>query len=150
MLANAGVWISFGLLVYTLTMFFQSMTLDYTNPLGPGPGFLPLWISGILFAVTLIYLWESLKGQVISIREILPQGSARYDISLMLGGLCVFALLVEYVGFGTAGSLLIYLMIMRKYKWYYAMPAALVISFTVSVIFQNLLGVPLPVNEYGW
>lgn len=150
MLANAGVWVGFILLLYAASMFFQSMALDYTNQLGPGSGFLPLWISGILFLVTLFYLWESVRGDVISLREVLPHRGARYDILLMLSGLCIFALTVEFIGFAAAGSLLIYLMIVRKYRWIYAIPAAVIIAFLVSAIFQNLLGVPLPVNEYGW
>lgn len=150
MLANAGVWVSIVLLIYSAGMFFQSLTLDYANQLGPGSGFLPLWISGILFLVTLSYLWQSVRGEGISIREIIPSGSARHDIVYMLTGLCLFALTVEHIGFSSAGSVLIGLMIVRKYKWYYAIPAAVGISFLVSAIFQNLLGVPLPVNEYGW
>ncbi|HWR41918.1 tripartite tricarboxylate transporter TctB family protein [Sporomusa sp.] len=150
MLTNAGVWTSIVLLAYSLTLLFQSLSLDYYNQLGPGPGFLPLWLSGTLVIVTLCYLWDSIKGEVISIGEIFPRGDTLIDIVSMLGGLCFFALVVEYVGFTLSGSLLVFIMTVLKYKWYYALPTAIIVAFSIFIIFQILLGVPLPVNEYGW
>lgn len=149
-LINAGVWAGIFLLVYCGIMFFQSLSLDYANQLGPGPGFMPLWLSGIFTVIVLMYIGESVKNGAISISEIFPRGSALRDILWMIGGLCVFALVVEYIGFSAAGSMLVFVMTMHKYKWYYALPASIAVSAFVLFIFQTLLGVPLPVNEFGW
>ena len=138
------------MLIYSTILFYQSLSLDYSNQLGPGPGFMPLWISGILFVVTLLYIWESLKGKVILVSEIFPRGGALRDIVWMLGGLCVLALVIEYVGFCVSSSLLLFVMTRRKYKWYYALPTSIAVSVLILLVFQNLLGVPLPVNEFGW
>ena len=150
MLKNAGVWVGGFLLIYSGVLFQQSLTLDYYNPIGPGPGFLPLWLSGVLFLVSLLYIWCSLRGEIVPVAELWPAAKARADIFLMLGGLCIFALLVQYIGFVTAASQLVFLMTVRKFKWYYALPASILVSILVLVAFQNALGVPLPVNEFGF
>ena len=138
------------LLAFSGLLFQQSLKLDYYNSLGPGPGFLPLWLSGVLFVVTLFYLWDSLRNEVISLGELLPPGSALPDIGLMLLGLCLFALFVEQIGFVLAGTQLVFLMTVRKFKWYYALAGAALASIILLLAFQKLLGVALPVNDFGW
>ncbi len=150
MIKNAGVWAGVILLAYSAVLFQQSLLLDYYNPLGPGPGFLPLWLSGLLFIVSLLYIWDSIKREVIRLAELLPTGDARLDILLMLTGLCLFALLVETIGFVAAGSQLIFLMTFRKFKWYYALPTSILVAVLLLLAFQKLLGVSLPVNDLGW
>ena len=68
----------------------------------------------------------------------------------VLIGLCLFALLVETIGFVLAASQLIFLMTVRKFRWYKALPSAIAISIVLLLAFQKLLGVFLPVNDFGW
>ena len=150
MIKNAGVWAGAILLAYSALLFQQSLLLDYYNPYGPGPGFLPLWLSGLLFIVALLYILDSIKAEVVKLVDLLPHDDARVDIALMLIGLCLFALLVESIGFVLAGTQLIFLMTLRKFKWYYALPTAASIAVVLLVVFQKLLGVSLPVNDFGW
>ena len=150
MIKNAGVWAGAILLAYSALLFQQSLLLDYYNPYGPGPGFLPLWLSGLLFIVALLYILDSIKAEVVKLVDLLPHDDARVDIALMLIGLCLFALLVESIGFVLAGTQLIFLMTVRKFKWYYALPTAASIAVVLLVVFQKLLGVSLPVNDFGW
>lgn len=150
MIKNAGVWAGAVLLAYSAVLFQQSFQLDYYNPYGPGPGFLPRWLSAMLFVVSVVYIWESVKGEVIRLVDLLPPGDARLDVALMLIGLCLFALLVDDIGFVLAGTQLVFLMTVRKFKWYYALPASLLIAVVLLVSFQKLLGVSLPVNDFGW
>ena len=150
MKGNAGVWAGVALLVFSGVLLQQSLQLEYANSLGPGPGFLPRWLSGILMAVTLLYLWDSIRHEVIRVADLWPKGDARYDIGLMLLGLVLFALLVETTGFVIAGSQLIFLMTVRKFRWQYSAVASVGIAVTLLLAFEKLLGVALPVNEFGW
>jgi len=150
MRGNAGVWAGVFLLAVSGVLMQQSLQLDYANSLGPGPGFLPRWLSGILMVVTLLYLWDSLRNEVIRVADLWPTGDARIDIALMLIGLVVFALIVETAGFVVAGSQLIFLMTMRRFRWHYALVASVGISVILLLAFQKLLGVALPVNDFGW
>lgn len=150
LIKNAGVWAGAFLLVFSGLLFQQSLKLDYYNSLGPGPGFLPLWLSGLLFVITLLYIWDSLKNEVIALGSLLPHHGALPDIGLMLLGLCLFALFVEQIGFVLAGTQLVFLMTVRKFKWYYALGGAALAAVFLLLAFQKFLGVSLPVNDFGW
>lgn len=150
MIKNAGVWAGAVLLAFSGLLFQQSLKLDYYNMLGPGPGFLPLWLSGILFAVSLFYIWDSIRNEVIDLSDLIPHRKALPDIALMLTGLVIFALLVEWIGFVLASSQLVFLMTFRNFKWQYALPTSVAVSVTLLLAFQKLLGVSLPVNDFGW
>lgn len=150
MIKNAGIWAGIILLAFSGVLFQQSLALDYYNMLGPGPGFLPRWLSGLLAAVALCYLWDSLKNNVVTLGDLVPDHHAIPDIALMLTGLCLFALSVETIGFVLASSQLLFLMTVRKFRWYLALPSAIAISIVLLLAFQKLLGVFLPVNDFGW
>lgn len=145
-----GVLTGIGLLVYSGVLFYQAWGLEYYTAFGPGAGFLPLWLSGILFVVTLFYIAECVKDGAVSLKKLFPRGSMLYDILLMFAGLGFTGVFLELVGFVTCGSILLFLMTFRKYKWYYALPISLAVSFLIFTVFETFLGVPLPVNEFGW
>lgn len=150
MIKNAGVWAGVILLAFSGLLIQQSFTLDYINMLGPGPGFLPRWLGGLLGLVSLCYLWDACKHNVIDVGSLLPSRHALPDIALMLLGLCLFALLVETIGFVLAASQLLFLMSLRKFRWQIALPTSIAISVALLLAFQKLLGVFLPVNDFGW
>lgn len=54
------------------------------------------------------------------------------------------------MGFVIAATQLVFLMTVRKFRWYYALPAALIVAVLLLLAFQTLLGVALPVNGFGW
>jgi putative tricarboxylic transport membrane protein len=147
---NAGVWAGIVILVYAITIFYQSFSLDYSTRLGPGPGFFPRWLSGGLIALTLMYIWDSAKNTIISSSDLWPKGRALGTILSMLGGLVIFTTIVDYSGFVIAGSILLFAMFIRDYKWYTALGASVAIAVLLLFVFQSLLGVTLPVNEFGW
>lgn len=147
---NAGVWAGIVILVYAITIFYQSFSLDYSTRLGPGPGFFPRWLSGGLIVLTLMYIWDSAKNTIISSSDLWPKGRALGTILSMLGGLVIFTTIVDYSGFVIAGSILLFAMFIRDYKWYTALGASVAIAVLLLFVFQSLLGVTLPVNEFGW
>ena len=150
LLKNAGLWTGIIFLLYSAVLFFGSFSFFYYTPYGPGPGFLPRWLGGIMFVVTLCYIWDSLRDKVIAVGELFPRGDALYDIALTVGGLCLFAVIINYAGFVISASILLFVMTFRHYRWYYALPSSIAVAFIILALFQNLLGVPLPVNDYGF
>lgn len=147
---KAGVWAGVILLVYAATIFYQSLSMDYTTRLGPGPGFFPLWLSGILIIFTLFYIIDSAKKDIVLITDILPRGQARWNILLTVTGLIVFPIIVSFFGFVVSASILLFIMFVRDYKWYTALGISVALSVLILVVFQSLLGVSLPVNDFGW
>lgn len=148
---NAGFWAGICLLAFAAIIFSQSLDLDYATRLGPGPGFFPLWLSGILAVFSLCYIWDSVKHEGVAIKDILPKDkAARQSILLTIGGVVIFPLVVEFLGFIISGSILLFIMFMREYKWYTALGISVGASLLLFFVFQSLLGVTLPVNEFGW
>lgn len=149
--SNAGVWAGVVILGFAAVIFSQSLDLDYSTRLGPGPGFFPLWLSGLLIVLSLCYLWSSVKQKVIDVRDLLPPNPvARRNILLTICGVVIFPLVVDDLGFVVSGSILLFIMFMREYKWYLAVGISVATSLLLFFIFQSLLGVSLPVNEFGW
>ena len=147
---KAGVWAGIITLIYAITIFQQSLSLEYSTRLGPGPGFFPLWLSGILIVLTLLYIVDSLRHDMVKVSEILPGGSASKSILATVTGLILFPIVVPYLGFVISATLLQFIMFIRDFKWYTALSISLAVSVIILLVFQSLLGVSLPVNDFGW
>lgn len=147
---KAGVWAGIITLIYASVILQQSLSLEYTTRLGPGPGFFPLWLSGILLVLTLCYIVDSLRHDVVKISEILPGGKASQNIISTVAGLILFPVVVPYLGFVVSATLLQFIMFIRDFKWYTALSISLAVSVIILLVFQSLLGVSLPVNDFGW
>ncbi len=147
---KAGVWAGIITLIYAIIIFQQSMSLDYSTKLGPGPGFFPIWLSGILIVLTLCYIVDSFKHDEVKITEILPGGKASQSIISTVGGLVIFPIVVPYLGFVVSATILQFIMFVRDFKWYTALAISVVVSVILFFVFQSLLGVTIPVNDFGW
>lgn len=147
---KAGVWAGLITLLYAAIIFRESLTLEYTTRLGPGPGFFPLWLSGILIILTLCYIVDSIRHDSVKLSEILPGGQATKNILSTVAGLVLFPVIVSYAGFVISATILQFIMFVRDYKWYTALGISVGISVLLLFVFQSLLGVTLPVNDYGW
>ena len=148
---NAGVLSGSLVLLFAAMIFYQALSLDYSTPLGPGPGFFPRWLSGLLFILSILYIGESVRHNEIPLADLLPKDRrALGNIASTLLGMVLFMSAVLFTGFIIATTMLLFVMFRRDYRW----PTALGISFGISVllllVFQTMLGVPLPVNEFGW
>lgn len=147
---NIGVWFGIFILLLGCTLFWKSLSLDYKSSIGPGPGFFPLWLSGVLIIISLLYIVESIKKEVILISEIFPKGKGLWNVITILFSSVIFMIVVSFAGFVIAGTLLMFMLLVREYKWYRALGISLVITIITFVVFQTLLDVPLPVNEFGF
>lgn len=148
-LRNAGIWVGLFLLVASGVIFWQSLGYEYYSDYGPGPGLFPRWISGILFLLSLVYIWDSIKKEIIWFNDILPKGKGLYDVLSIFGSLILFMILVPFTGYSIASLIMLVILFAQGYKWYWGLGLSAVITAIVFFAFETLLNVPLPVNSFG-
>ena len=62
----------------------------------------------------------------------------------------MFMLIVNLTGFVIAGTVMMFILLSRGYKWFMALPIALVTSVLLFLLFDKVFSIPLPVNTFGW
>jgi putative tricarboxylic transport membrane protein len=147
---NAGFWGGIAILIYSSVLFSQSLSLKYYSEFGPGPGFFPLWLSGILVILSIGLILISIKKERILFKDILPKGRSLIRVLLVPASLIVFMLIVNFTGFIIASSILLFMVFILEFKWYMSLALSSSISILLFFIFQSILEVPLPVNVLGW
>lgn len=146
---NAGVWAAIVVMLFSVVIIWQSTKLDYEGALGFGPGFFPLWISVLLFVLSIVYLINSRK-EIIPINTLFPKGENLREFLEIAGSMIVFVILVEWAGFVISGTIALFFVMYRSFKWYYASLLSVGITIAVFIVFVKMLAVPLPVNSFGW
>ncbi|MCM3791196.1 tripartite tricarboxylate transporter TctB family protein [Domibacillus indicus] len=147
---NLSFYVGLFFLVFAGIIFWQSLSLDYYSEYGPGPGFLPTWTSGIIIVLSLIYLFLAFKKERILFENVLPKGAGLVSLLASMGSLLLFIVIVPYAGFLLSSILTLSLLFSRGYKWYWGLGMSTVVACVVFWVFGSLLGIPLPVNKYGW
>lgn len=147
---NAGLWAGIVLLLYASVMFWQSFSLKYFTPYGPGPAMFPRWLSAILIFISVFYIWQSVKKEVFRFGDILPKGRDMGNVLSVLASLFIFMLIVNFTGFTTASIVSLFILFVREYKWYSGLAISAATSIILFVVFKILFNIPLPVNMFGW
>ncbi|WP_165842241.1 tripartite tricarboxylate transporter TctB family protein [Paenibacillus xerothermodurans] len=146
---NAGLWAALVIFLFGAVFFWMSLSFDYYGETGPGPGLLPLWLSGILIILALVCAADSLRN-VVRFKDILPGAKGFINIIAIAGAFVLFLLTVNYVGFIASGTMFLLILLFREYKWHMALGISIFLSVLLYWVFGELLGVPLPVNAWGW
>ncbi|PAV28397.1 hypothetical protein CIL05_17340 [Virgibacillus profundi] len=147
---NVGVYIGIFMLIFSGSIFWQSLSLEYYRASAPGPGFLSLWLSGILFILSLIHIIISVKKDIILFSDILPKGKGLGNVVALLLSLILFLIIIPYIGFTIASIVMLFILFKRGYKWYWSLGLSTFVTLVVFVVFNTLLQVPLPVNNFGF
>jgi len=146
---NAGLCGAIVVFLVGAVFAFQSLSYEYYGAMGPGPGLLPLWLSGILMVMSVLYMIESLR-QVVAWRDILPDRSGLIRICRILAAFLLFVFTVETIGFVVSSTLFLLILLAKEYKWYASVAISIAISLVLFWVFGKMLSIPLPVNEFGW
>lgn len=149
-LKNLGIYVALFFLIFGGVIFGLSLSLEYKSEFGPGPGLLPTWTSGLIIVCSIIYLIIAIRKDIILIKDVMPKGEGFVNILVTIGALILFMVIVPYAGFVISSSIMLFLLFSRGYKWYLGLGVAVTVAFIVFLVFGTLLGIPLPVNEYGW
>jgi len=137
------------LLVCAGLMFKVSLDYGYYEKYGPGPGLFPLWISGGLMLLSVFYILESLKDPSVSFENIFPSGR---ELSYMITVICsisLFILIIDYVGYIIAATVMLIILFLRDYKWYWGLGLSIITALCLYLIFQVFLKIPLPQGIFG-
>lgn len=147
---KANVWLGLAALVYGGLMFWYSLPMGYYTKMGPGPGFFPIWISGIIIVLSIIFIGMSLKEAGVLFGDIIPKGRDLVNNLSVLAAVIVFMLIVNIAGFITACTVLMFMILGLQYKWHLALGISIVTAVVLFATFQFVLDIPLPVNMFGW
>jgi len=124
---------------------WQGRQLVYYTPYGPGPAFFPLWLGGLLIVLALGLLVGSFVARPRLAGTLLPPLGARLDLTVTLGAILAFTLLIERIGFTfTVFPMVAILLLARGCSARLALAVATIASFGVGYVFANHLGVALP------
>lgn len=148
-----------------------SRSYPYWTPLGPGPGFFPRWLGGILIVGGLVWLVQLLRaakaatavpsstseagghGGAVSDAMVVPEEDApEYSLPTVLAiviSLCVLAATLEVLGYQLAMFVfvLFHLLVLGRRRLLLSLVLALVCSVGVFVAFTRFLTVPLPASS---
>jgi hypothetical protein len=138
------------LLILSGYVIYEALQMPESGTFGPGSGFLPLWL-GILMGVLalLLTIGAALRREKTSAEPPFPAWSTMAIVAKILGGLMVFSLLMETVGFIINTLIFVtYLMkVVQKERWPKSLLIAVATTACLYIVFQVLLGITLPRNE---
>lgn len=131
-----------------LVFFIYSLQYPYESELGPGPGMMPLWLSGILIVLALAYLYSVVKGK--DSAEDWPEKKTQIEMALILGNMALFVILLPVIGFNLAATLFLFVFLRRSYRWVKSLAISLGFSIFLFLLFTEGFASPLPVNAFGF
>ena len=141
----SGFFILFGIIIFQL-----ASSMKYYGEYGPGPGLLPLWISGLMVVLAAVNLFVALKKNNKQFSDILPKGTGLINLLSCIGAYALFILVVPYAGFTLSSTAMLFILFARGYTWRKALCLSILVTGVLFLVFGSILTVPLPVNEFGW
>lgn len=137
------MWAGIVILLLALFLFVMSFQYSYSGVLGPGPGFFPRWLSGILSVLSIWYIFESVKGKNVS-SESWPTGSSLKRILFIIMSLFLFLTFFILGGFLLAGVIFMFVLFYKEYRWYTTLSMSVGITLFIYFMFNTVLKVHLP------
>jgi putative tricarboxylic transport membrane protein len=138
-------------LVLSTAVCVESWSLKVGGLHNPGPGFLPFYTAILLGLLALISLLQTLKGAKGSASEI--WGGIQFGkLSILLGALFLYVLLLDRLGFllGTFLLLLVLFRIVEPYGWKTVLFSSLLTTVGTYLFFVILLESRLPRGFLGF
>lgn len=135
-----------------LAVVTESLDFTYLTPIGPGPGFFPIWCGGLLAGLSLVSLIQSSLESRPRLPERLPGPAGLLRVLAVVLGIAAFTLIFERAGFTIAGFLLsLFLMLVfdRRHPLVWLV-ASLVLSIGSYALFRHGFGMPLPASPLGF
>ncbi len=141
----SGFFILFGAIIFQL-----ASSMKYYGEYGPGPGLLPVWISGMMVVLSAVNLIAALKKNNKSFADILPKGTGLINVLSCVGAYALFIVTVPYLGFTISSIAMLFILFSRGYTWRRGLCLSILVTGILFFVFGSVLTVPLPVNEFGW
>ncbi len=151
---KADLITGFVLLVLSGYVIRTAAQMPASGTFGPGAGFLPFWVGVILAVLALILLASAWRRKATGKEALSPFPGKRALLAItgVLGGLGVYILLIEALGFLVDTFLFVaFLMgVVEKERWPMTLAVSVCTTAGLFIVFQVLLGVTLPANRFGF
>ena len=141
--SKSGIWAGVVILCLAIFSLVISFQYSYSGIIGPGPGFFPIWLSVSLIILSILYIYESIKGKNVSEEE-WPTGQSLKQILFIIMSLVLFLLLFVLCGFLVAGIIFLTVLFYKEYKWFVTASLSVGITLFIYVMFNIVLKVHLP------
>lgn len=148
MKSNLGIWGGLSVLFFAIIFFVYSLEYPYSDELGPGPGFLPVWLSGLLIILSLIYIYEAYRGK--DSAESMPAREAQKTMAFILMTMILYVVFLPLIGFNLTSTMFLFALLYKAYNWYTSLAISIVTSTFLFLLFAKFLDVQLPVNALGF
>ena len=122
----------------------------YWSESGPGSGFLPAWLGGVMAALSLLMLLR--RPRAADALEWLPRGEGARRVVVLIAASVLYVALLRPLGMIIASAL--YLAFVMRYferhKWWLTALVVLIASAANWLVFVHWLKVPFPASPLGF
>jgi putative tricarboxylic transport membrane protein len=140
-------------LVVAGVLGYQAAGLTYYTRLGPGPGFFPRWLCGLLAVLALAVIARATWSRDGAASRIpAPDRPAARRILVVVAALVAVAMVTTTLGFRLT-MLAFYLTVigtLGRWRWIETPALAVLGSFVTYYVFVQWLRLPLPVGILGF
>jgi len=144
-----------GAVLLALALFLGAVAfrLSYYSSLGPGPGFFPLWLCGLLAILALAMIAQAtLGGDGPLPVDFFPDRAGALRIAVAIFALFATAATMSLVGF-RIGAFVFYVVLLVAFgrrNPLEILALAAIGSFGVYALFSRVLSQPLPTGLFDW
>jgi len=113
----------------------------------PGPGFFPVCIGIVVLLLGVIWLMQSVLNRLVREDDsTTPDRQGARNILLSIGCVIGFAVLIDLIGFVADFALMLFILfaVIGRRRWWIALLVSIVTTALITLLFRNVLGVPLP------
>lgn len=124
---------------------------DFWAPTGPGPAFLPFWLSVVMALLATLQLVGALRSRDAG-ADWLPGGEGLRRLAIVVGATVAYVALLNVTGMvlGTALFLVVLMRVLDRCAWPLTLVVALATAVFIHLVFARWLRVPLPVGWLGF
>jgi len=136
------------LLIFSLFFCREAYKLSLGPPGTPGPGLVPFLLGAILFVLSSIYFFKTLRALQQEQEIYLWRGLRWGKVILVFATLFAYALFLERGGFLLCTFLLLMSLFqwVDRQRWYWVYSGSLVITLLCYAVFKIWLKIQLPVG----
>ena len=136
-------------LLLGLAVVFFSSQMEYYSEFGPGPGFLPLWVGGVLIVCAIFVIVNVLRKHDKIGTFFKPRTKLGLHVLVII---FITFLLLPFLGFSIGLALFVgvTMRIMGKHRWVSCSLTAILTAIGIHLIFVSWLTIPLPQGLIGW
>lgn len=129
-----------------ILLAYLGFQMRYYGRFGPGPGFFPVWLGGLIGAVSLVGLAQTFRAPGDPHEPVISTAGGLWRVGGMLVSLLALFLLADILGFRL--SILLYMLVtpylLARMTLKAVVPVAIAASFGVAYLFESWLLVRLP------